>query len=125
MSLAVVLLGIVLAGAAAYWNHRYLRRFDGVLERAEQEFRQLRIEAADPAMCFDGRSAVIVDERREYFDESMRTVVRIHRYARNAHGEYFFFISEGAGKPFFKHVEQRIAKVALGKRYVAPSDASP
>ncbi|QOY93152.1 hypothetical protein IM543_16460 [Massilia sp. UMI-21] len=71
-------------------------------------------------MCFDGRTATIVDERREYLDRSMRTVLRVQRYARNPHGEYFFFISEGTGRPFFKHIDQRAAKVALGDRYIPP-----
>jgi hypothetical protein len=41
-----------------------------------------------------------------------------------AHGEYFFFISEGSGRPFFKHVTQGNAKIALGRKYVAPTQVS-
>lgn len=120
MELTAFLIGIAVAGAAGYVNYRYQQRYRGLLARAEEEFRQLRIEAADPAMRFDGRTAVVVDERREYLERTMQTVVRVQRYARNAHGEYFFFISEGAGRPFFKHIEQRAALAALGERYIAP-----
>jgi hypothetical protein len=51
-------------------------------------------------------------------------VVRVQRWATNEHGEYFFFISEGAGRPYFKHVEQRNARLALGKRYRAPAPST-
>jgi hypothetical protein len=30
-------------------------------------------------------------------------------------------ISEGSGRPFFKHVSQINAKIALGKKYLAPT----
>ena len=125
MTLAALLIGAAAGVAAHYFHQRYARRFDGLLERAEAEFRQLLIEAADPAMCFDGRSAVIVTEGRDYLDKSMSTVVRLNRFARNAHGEYFYFMSEGVGRPYFKHVEQRAAKAELGNKYVAPPGPRP
>jgi hypothetical protein len=65
-----------------------------------------------------------VDERREGMTDARTNIFvlhRVHRFARNAHGEYFFFISEGSGTPFFKHVTQGNAKIALGRKYVAPA----
>jgi len=116
---------MLVAGAAAavsnvFWDRAQRRRYGGLTARAEQEFRALRLEASDPTLCFHGATATVVREQREFLDKSMRIVVRIQRYACNEHGEYFFFISEGTGKPFFKHVGQAAAKAALGSKYVAP-----
>lgn len=95
-----------------------------VLPRVENEFRKLIVTNELPELCFDGRTAEIVDERQEGFtdsDSQTFTLHRIHRFARNAHGEYFFFVSEGSGRPLFKHVTQVNAKMALGSKYVAPT----
>lgn len=94
-----------------------------ILPRIDAEFRTLVVESEFPEFCFDGSTAEIVDERQEgEIDQSTAvfTLHRVRRFARNAHGEYFFFISEGSGKPFFKHVSHVNAKAALGKKYVAP-----
>jgi hypothetical protein len=98
-----------------------------ILPRVEDEFRALIIDSEFPELCFDGRTADIVEERREGFtDRQTNTFIlnSVHRFARNAHGEYFFFISEGSGRPFFKHVTQGNAKIALGRKYVAPTQVS-
>jgi hypothetical protein len=98
-----------------------------ILPRVEDEFRALIIDSEFPELCFDGRTADIVDERREGFTDRQSntyTLLAVHRFARNAHGEYFFFISEGSGRPFFKHVTQGNAKIALGRKYVAPTQVS-
>jgi hypothetical protein len=92
-----------------------------ILPRVEEEFRALVVTSDRPELCFDGRTAEIVDDRQEGDTEnSVFTLERVHRFARNAHGEYFLFISEGSGKPFFKHVSQINARIALGKKYLAP-----
>ena len=94
-----------------------------ILPRVEDEFRALIVDSEFPELCVDGRTADIMDERREgYTDRQTNTFIlnSVHRFARNAHGEYFFFISEGSGRPFFKHVTQGNAKIALGRKYVAP-----
>lgn len=94
-----------------------------ILPRVENEFRSLIVTNELPELCFDGRTAEIVDDRQEGINDSESqtfTLHRIHRFARNAHGEYFFFVSEGSGRPFFKHVTQVNAKIALGNKYVAP-----
>ncbi len=98
-----------------------------ILPRVEDEFRALIVDSEFPELCFDGRTADIVDERREGFTDRQSntyTLLCVHRFARNAHGEYFFFISEGSGRPFFKHVTQGNAKIALGRKYVAPTQVS-
>jgi len=103
------------------WRDEDLR----LLARIDEEFRMLAVDSEFPELCFDGSTAEIVDERQEGLsdDEANLGLVRVHRFARNAHGEYFLFISEGAGKPFFKHVTQANAKLALGSKYVAPAPA--
>jgi hypothetical protein len=113
----------------AVQNFRNARRGDdlSILPRVEEEFRTLVVDSAFPERCFDGRTATIVDERQEgMIDEGSGTFTlhRVHRFARNAHGEYFFFISEGSGRPFFKHVTHVNAKAALGKKYTAPASGN-
>ena len=115
-----LVVGIVAAAAVGYSNYRYMRDARDVVGMANEEFRQIRITEAPPELCFDGRSAAIVVESVAYQDESRIRAVSVTRYARNAHGEYFFFVSEGRGSAYFKHIEQRAAKAALGKRYLAP-----
>lgn len=115
-----LVIGIAVAAAAAYGNYRYARGAPDVVRMANEEFRQLLVSEGPPELCFDGRSAEIVVESLSYQDEYRTRVVSVTRYVRNAYGEYFFFVSEGTGRPLFKHIEQRAAKAALGKRYLAP-----
>lgn len=122
-----LVIALAVGAGSMWWQYRKTRGDDGleVLRRAEAEFRAIRISEAPAELCFDGRSAEIVHEQRYYEDEHQYRVVSVQRYARNAYGEYFFFVYEGAatpyaGRPYFKHIEQRAAKAALGKRYLAP-----
>lgn len=97
-----------------------------ILPRVEEEFRALIIVNDSPELNFDGRSAEIVDEHLEGITDSESqtfTLHRVHRFARNAYGEYFFFISEGTGRPFFKHVNHVNARIALGNKYIPPAQA--
>ena len=92
-----------------------------ILPRAEEEFRTLVINHELPELSFDGNSAEIVKNWREGITyNNIYTLHRICRFARNEHGEYFYFMSDGSGRPFFKHVTQVNAKIALGKKYIAP-----
>lgn len=94
-----------------------------ILPLAQEEFRNLVVHHELPELCFDGRTAEIVDERQEggYVRGSSSFILQsVSRFARNAHGEYFFFMSEGTGKPIFKHVSQSSAKLELGKKYLPP-----
>lgn len=96
----------------------------GILPRINEEFRALVVNSEVPNLRFDGRTSEIVDERQEHHtDEGIdaSTLARVQRFARNEYGEYFFFISEGNGRPFFKHVSQTNARIALGKKYVEPA----
>jgi hypothetical protein len=95
------------------------------LPRIEEEFRALVVYNELPELCFDGNTAEVVDDRLEGIDDEYTfTLHRVHRFARNAYGEYFFMISEGSGKPFFKHVNQASAKIALGGKYIPPGPNS-
>jgi hypothetical protein len=115
-----LVIGIAVAAAAGYGNYRYARGTPDVARLADEEFRQLLVTAGPPELCFDGRSAEIVVDVCSYQDEYRTRVISVTRYARNAYGEYFFFVSEGTGRPLFKHIEHRAAKAALGDRYRAP-----
>jgi hypothetical protein len=112
------------AGLIAFTIKLGLKENDPNLRsRIEDEFRTLVINSKLPELSFDGRTAEIVDDRVEgedYETPDNFTLYRVHRFARNSHGEYFLFISDGSGKPFFKHVSQANARIALGSKYVAP-----
>jgi hypothetical protein len=120
--------GIVLIFAYIVWSsvHNFRRAMQGddlsVLVRAEEEFRALLVHHELPEFCFDGRTAQVIRDSTEGLNDSsgVYTLHRICRFARNTHGEYFYFMSEGSGRPFFKHVSQGTAKIALGKKYIPP-----
>jgi hypothetical protein len=98
-----------------------------LLPKIEEEFRTLVVNSEHPELRFDGRTAEVVDDRQEGIidqDTGTFTLHRVHRFARNSHGEYFFLISEGSGKPFFKHISHVNARIALGKKYVAPGSVA-
>jgi hypothetical protein len=91
------------------------------LPQIEEELRTLVVHSELPELCFDGNTAEVVDDRQEGIDDEYTfTLHRVHRFARNAYGEYFFMISEGSGKPFFKHVTHANAQIALGEKYIPP-----
>jgi len=97
---------------------------DGILPRIDEEFRALVVNSEITHLRFDGRTAEIVVEHQEHYTDegtNASTLVRVQRFARNGYGEYFFFISEGNGRPFFKHVSHANARIALGKKYIAPT----
>lgn len=88
----------------------------------EQEFRRLVVDSEIAELCFNGSTAEIVDDRQEASNrDGTHVLLRVYRFARNAHGEYFFCILEGTGSPFFKHVSQAHAKAVLGAKYRAPA----
>ena len=125
MSIVLILLFLCFfAWLKALSDQRVLRGDDlSILPRIENQFRTLVVENARPELSFDGRTAEIIDDRQEGEDceaPGTFTLHRIHRFARNSHGEYFLFISDGSGKPFFKHVSQSNARIALGDKYLAP-----
>ncbi|MCD2518623.1 hypothetical protein LQ564_20195 [Massilia sp. G4R7] len=117
-----LLIGLLFSGIAGYLQYRNLKknRGPGIVPRVDEEFRQVRFDASDPRLAFDGRTARVVHEWREYADRYQTELIRITRYARNPHGEYFYFMSEGKGNPLFRHISQAAAQAALGKKYVAP-----
>jgi len=117
-----LLLAFVFSGALGYLQYRIMvqGRGPGILLRVDEEFRQIRYEAEDPRLAFDGSSAQLVHEWREYADKYQHTLIRVTRYARNAHGEYFYFMSEGTGRALFRHISQAAAEAALGRKYIAP-----
>jgi hypothetical protein len=55
-----------------------------ILPRVEEEFRALVVTSDRPGLCFDGRTAEIVDDRQEGDTEnSVFTFKRVHRFVRN------------------------------------------
>lgn len=92
-------------------------------EEAKEQFRAYRAKSSDARFVFNGADAEIVKEEESIIgDEDDDLVVQysLTCFARNAAGEYFMFVSNQNGKPFFKHVSQSNAKIALGKIYLSP-----
>jgi hypothetical protein len=96
-----------------------------IMPQVDEQFRQLRIDTGLPASSFDGRTADIILQSEQMVDDGDGAfrVVRVFRYARNAHGEYFYVISDGVDKPFFKHIPQANARIVLKKKYIPPPAA--
>lgn len=121
-----VLIMFAVSGFAVYFFYRdarnTLRGIDNsILPKVNEQFWQLVVEHENPLLSFDGSCAEIVQDKEEMLDDGgMGTVRAIQRFARNEYGEYFFIISDGENRPFFKHVPHVNAKIALGPKYVAP-----
>lgn len=96
-----------------------------IMPKVDEQFRQLVVASEQPEFCFDGSTAQIVKEDEEGVSDGngAYTLLRVFRYARNAHGEYFYFISDGSGKPFFKHIPHENARIVLKKKYIPPPPA--
>lgn len=93
-----------------------------VMAQLEGEFRKIVVKSTLAEMCFDGSTADVVDDHLEGLNDNNSFILqRVHRFARNTHGEYFYCVLEGTGNPFVKYVTQANAKAALGKKYVAPA----
>lgn len=132
----IAVAGELLARLGSYQNARVVTRgqemraliapFYATLRRTVQAEAQDDDDVpAAQAFEFDASSASIVqDEELSYQDEGGRFVYEIKRYARSPEGEYFWMILEAVnGTPqltYIKHVEQHIARYALGSRYLAP-----
>jgi len=82
--------------------------------------RDYRVESADPRYAFDGRTAAIVAEIESSGGRRSADQFSVTTYATNEAGEYFMFISDGVNKPFFKHVEPRMARLVLKDKYREP-----
>ncbi len=90
-------------------------------QAADEQFRQLVVPSSDPRLHFDGMQVTeVMDEETLRYVNDKLVGVELTRYSRNAAGENFMFVHNAEGKPFFKHVEHRIAKVVLKERYVPP-----
>lgn len=90
-------------------------------QAADEQFRHLVVPSADPRLHFNGMQVTeVMDEETLRYMNNRVVGIELTRYSRNAAGEYFMFVHNPEGKPFFKHVEHRIAKVVLKERYVPP-----
>lgn len=91
-----VLLFLILAFCAWITARNFWRAVRGddlsIFPQVETEFRTLVVNNDLPQLCFKGRTAQVVDDRQEGIADSGSDtfrLVRVHRFARNAHGNTF------------------------------------
>lgn len=118
-----VFLGVAALGLLV--SVRVSKRFQADVEarrtRARAQMREFRAASPDARYAFDGGTARIVSEHELIPDQSSGAGgYTLTCYAVNEAGEYFMFIADGAAKPFFKHVEPRIARVVLKDKFREP-----
>lgn len=85
---------------------------------AQRQFFETAIHSKDNKYSFDPKTAIIV---RKDIDQTHgeSTTYAVTIYARNEHGEYFVYRSDGA-TPSIKYLERRIAKIVLKDDYIGP-----
>lgn len=92
-------------------------------QAALDEFCNYKVTSSCHSLEFDGAQAKIVHEKAEVSSKAFKEFKKSHRYsftffAQNPAGEYFMYVSNPDGKPYFKHVSHTNAKIVLGKKYV-------
>lgn len=87
---------------------------------AKQQFLAYQSTSNDPCFQFDGSTAKVI-KTKEDIARSQQIILSysLTFYAKNHAGEYFIFVSNESGAPFFKHIEHAKAKIILGKKYIA------
>lgn len=108
-------------GIAAYLI--YARRHPAAsrVELAMRQFLGSVVHAEDVRFVFEGRHAVIV-RKDEDTSNGEHTSYILTIYARNSHGEYFSFRSDGH-KPSIRHLEHGLARIILKHEYLGPEAA--
>lgn len=108
---------LIMIVVAPHFPNKKLRELRAAAKRQLMEYRN---QSTDPRFQFDGRAAEIIWTTEDIArSEQIILSYSWTCYARNQAGEYFMFVSNENSPPFFKHVEQTIAKIALGKNYIA------
>lgn len=104
------------------WKIRARRQRErAFFAQIERQFQALQVDDPDPLCRFDGsRAAVVQDSVRSTTHEGRYKLTGIERYACNDAGEYFYLIMNGVDPPFFKHLGQEDARLALGPAWCAP-----
>lgn len=92
-------------------------------QAALNEFCNYKVASSCHSLEFDGAQAKIVHENAEVSSKVFNEFKKVRQYsftffAQNPAGEYFMYVSNRDGAPYFKHVSHTNAKNALGKKYV-------
>lgn len=92
-------------------------------QAALDEFCNYKVASSCHSLEFDGAQAKIVHEKAEVSSKVFNEFKQERQYsftffAQNPAGEYFMYVSNRDGAPYFKHVSRTNAKIALGKKYV-------
>lgn len=103
------------------WSSRRKQRFiEGFRDSANEAFLNLRMEDSNAEFMLSGTTAQVVSEEEEVEQSSGALLAyQLTRIARNAEGEFFYFVFRSDSKPYCKHLPQGTAKALLGPRYIA------
>ncbi|MFZ6675017.1 hypothetical protein [Undibacterium sp. Xuan67W] len=100
-------------------NEKELQR---LREEAKAQFLAHQVTSGDARFIFSGADALVMKEDEEIREDGGTVLYySLTIFARNTAGEYFMFVSNMDGKPFFKHVNHSNAKIVLGEIDGAPS----
>jgi hypothetical protein len=118
---ALSILGFALVSAG---RNKHVAELARLRSAANAQFLAHMVESGDPKFRFDGKSATVISETESVQSDDDGIAFAMTRFATNSAGEYFMFISNPGAKPYFKHVEHRMARVTLKHLYVPPTTDS-
>lgn len=92
-------------------------------DQEKSALNSLSIDCSDDRYVLRGHEATVVS-REESFgyvaDGNVVVSMSSKTFLLNPSGEYFYWLWYSQSRPFIKHVTHANAKIALGKKYIAP-----
>ncbi len=106
-----------------WFDKKFGKEYPLQRQAALDEFCNYKVASSCHSLEFDGAQAKIVHEKAEVSSKVFNELKTVRQYsftffAQNPAGEYFMYVSNPDGGPYFKHVSHTNAKIALGKKYV-------
>jgi len=118
---ASVVFSLSLLGIAAYLLYLKSRGHASRVDAAMRQFLESSVRSSNAKIAFEGRSARIVRKDEDQSNGESTTYALVV-YAKNQHGEYFVFKSDGKTSSI-SHLEHSLARVILKQEYSATQPA--